>query len=131
VVPDRSVIAGIRRVVLVVAAIAVPTALISLLFGLGAGTDVWSALATGFYVVGAMLMVVGVLSGVRGPLRSATPNDPAEAASLFGMGLGRRRVRKATDEERRETVFGAVLFLTLGLALVVLGVVADPKNELF
>jgi hypothetical protein len=77
-----------------------------------------------------MLMVVGVLSGARGPLRSASPNDPAEAAGLFGMGLGRRRVRKASDEERREAVSGAVLFLLLGLTLVVLGVLADAESEL-
>jgi hypothetical protein len=77
-----------------------------------------------------MLMVVGVLSGARGPLRSASPNDPSEAASIFGMGLGRRRLRKATDEERREAVSGAMLFLVLGLLLVVLGVVADSKAKL-
>ena len=121
---------GIRRGLLILVAIAVPTALISLLLGLASDMAVQSALATGFYVVGAMLMIVGVLSGARGPLRSASPNDPAEAASLFGAGLGRRRVRKATDEERREAVFGAMLFLVLGLVLVVLGVVADSKMKL-
>ncbi len=123
-------IEGIRRGVLIFAAIAVPTAVVSLLLGLAAGTAVRSALATGFYVVGAMLMVVGVLSGARGPLRAASPEDPAEAAGLFGMGLGRRRLRKASDEERREAVFGAMLFLVLGLMLVALGVVADAENEL-
>lgn len=123
-------IEGIRRGLLILAAIAVPTALISLLLGLASGMAVGSALATGFYVVGAMLMVVGVLSGARGPLRSARPDDPGEAASLFGMGPGRRRLRKATDEERREAVFGAMLFLVLGLVLVTLGVVADSEMKL-
>jgi uncharacterized membrane protein len=89
-----------------------------------------SAVATGFYVVGALLMIVGVLLGARGPLRSASPDDPGEAAALFGAGLGRRRLRKATDEERREAVSGAVLFLLLGLVLVVLGVLADAESEL-
>jgi hypothetical protein len=74
---------------------------------------------------------VGVLSGARGPLRSASPNDPGEAASLFGASLGRRRLRKATDEERRDSVFGAMLFLFIGLVLVALGVVADAESELF
>jgi hypothetical protein len=124
------VITGLRRSLQILAAIAVPTALISLLFGLAAGTGVRSAVATGFYVVGAMLMIVGVLSGARGPLRAASPEDPGEAAALFGMGLGRRRLRKATDDERREAVFGAVLFLVLGLMLVVLGVLADAESEL-
>ena len=124
-------IEGIRRGRLILAAIAVPTALVSLLLGLASAMAVRSALATGFYVVGAMLMLVGVLSGARGPLRSVSPNDPTEAASLFGMGRGRRRLRKATDEERREAVFGAMLFLVLGLVLVALGVVADSESELF
>jgi hypothetical protein len=123
-------IAGLRRGLLILAAIAVPTALISLLIGLGSGLAVRSAVATGFYVVGAMLMIVGVLSGARGPMRAASPNDPGAAAALFGMGLGRRRLRKATDDERREAVSGAVLFLVLGLMLVVLGVFADTKSEL-
>lgn len=122
---------GIRRGLLILAAIAVPTALVSLLLGLASGMAVQSALATGFYVVGAMLMLVGVLSGARGPLRSTSLNDPGEAASLFGMGPGRRRLRKATDEERREAVFGAMLFLVLGLVLVALGVVADSESQLF
>jgi hypothetical protein len=123
-------IEGIRRGLLIFAAIAVPTALISLLLGLASDMAVGSALATGFYAVGAMLMIVGVLSGARGPLRSASQNDPAEAASLFGMGLGRRRLRKATDDERRDAVFGAMLFLVLGLVLVALGVVADSETKL-
>jgi hypothetical protein len=123
-------IAGIRRALLILAAIAVPTALVSLLFGLASGMAARSAVATGFYVVGAMFMVVGVLSGARGPLRSASPNDPGEAAALFGAGFGRRRLRKASDEERREAVSGAVLFLVLGLVLVVLGVLADAESEL-
>lgn len=124
------VIAGIRRGLLILAAIAVPTAVVSLLLGLAAGTAVQRALATGFYVVGAMLMLVGVLSGARGPLRAAPPGDGGDESPLFGMGLGRRRLRKATDEERREAVFGAMLFLFLGLVLVALGAVADAEIKL-
>ena len=123
-------IAGIRRGLLILAAIAAPTAVVSMLLGLAAGTAVQQALATGFYVVGAMLMLVGVLSGARGPLRAAPPDDAGDEPSLFGMGPRRRRLRKATDEERREAVFGAMLFLFLGLALVALGAVADAEIQL-
>ena len=77
-------IAGIRRGLLILAAIAVPTAVVSLLLGLAAGTAVQSALATGFYVVGAMLMLVGVLSGARGPLRAEPSGDAGDASPLFG-----------------------------------------------
>jgi hypothetical protein len=133
------VLAGIRRGLLILAAIAVPTALLSVLLGLAAGGSVQRALATGFYLVGAMLMVVGLLSGARGPFRPApledagdaeTPSD-AEASPLFGMGFRRRRLRTATGEERRDAVFGAVLFLVLGLVLVALGALADSEIDLF
>lgn len=126
-------IEGVRRGLLILVAIVVPTVFVSLLVGLGSDLPIRNAVATGFYVVGAMLMVVGVLSGARGPLRSAPQDDSteaAEAASVFGGGFGRRRLRKATDDERREAVSGAVLFLVLGLLLVVLGVLADTQNEL-
>ena len=123
-------IAGIRRGLLIFGAIAVPTAVVSLLLGLATGTAVQRALATGFYIVGAMLMLLGVLSGARGPLRAAPAGDAGDASPLFGMGLGRRRLRTATGEERREAVFGALLFLVLGLILVALGAVAEAGIEL-
>lgn len=122
-------LAGIRRALLILLAIAAPTAVFSLLLGLAAGTPVSRALATGFYLVGASIMVVGILSGVRGPVR-ATGTGDADPASLFGLGFGRRRLRKATDEERQDARSTAVLFLVLGLALVALGVVADAEVEL-
>ena len=124
-------LAGIRRALLILATISAPTAVFSLLLGLGLGTPVSRSLATGFYIVGSVLMLVGVLAGVRGPLRTMeAPSDAAAPASLFGLGGGPRRVRKATDEERRDAVSTTLLFLVLGLVLVAFGVVADAETEL-
>ena len=122
-------LAGIRRALLILTSIAAPTAVFSALIGLAAGTAVTDALATGFYIVGALIMVVGVLSGVRGPLRSESVSD-TDAGSVLGLGFGPRRLRKATDEERRDSVSTAVLFLVLGFVLVAFGVVADSEVEL-
>jgi hypothetical protein len=124
------VLAGIRRALIILTSIAAPTAVLSALIALAAGTPVTDALATGFYIVGALIMTVGVLSGVRGPLRSAPVSD-TDAGSQLGLGFGPRRLRKATDEERRDAVSTAVLFLVLGFVLVAFGVVADSEVELF
>jgi hypothetical protein len=132
------VIAGLRRGLFILAAIAIPTAIFSVLLGLAAGAAVQRTLATGFYLVGAMLMVVGLLSGARGPFRPAPPDpvgdaempDDSDASPLFGTGFRRRRLRTATDEERRDAVFGALLFLILGLVLVALGAIADAEVDL-
>jgi hypothetical protein len=123
------VLAGIRRALIILTSIAAPTAVFSALIGLAAGTGVTHALATGFYIVGALIMIVGVLSGVRGPLRSEPLSD-TDAGSVLGLGFGPRRLRKATDEERRDAVSTAVLFLVLGFVLVAFGVVADSEVEL-
>ena len=124
-------LAGVRRTLQILVGIAAPTALVSLLLGLALGTPATRALATGFYLVGCLIMVVGILSGVRGPVRS-TPTTEAEApaASLFGLGFAPRRLRKATEDERRDALSTAVLFLFLGLLLVVFGVIADPRAKL-
>jgi hypothetical protein len=101
---------------------------VSLLLGLAFGAPALRALAAGFYLVGSLIMVVGILSGVRGPVRStSSESDPG---SLFGMGASPRRLRKATEEERRDAFATAVLFLILGLVLVSLGAAADTEVDL-
>ena len=123
-------VAGIRRILLILASISALTAALSLLAGLAAGGSLARALATGFYLVGAFLMIAGLLSGVRGPMRSVGTSDRAPALTLFGLGLTARGLRRATHEERHDTLFTAVLFLGLGLVLVAVGVAADPNVEL-
>jgi hypothetical protein len=123
------VLAGVRRTLQILLGISVPTALVSLLLGLALGTPVTRALATGFYLVGSLIMVVGLLSGVRGPVRS-TPTEES-AASLFGLGFAPRRLRKATEDERRDALSTAILFLLLGLVLIAFGVIADAEVDLF
>jgi len=124
------VLAGIRRILLILASISALTAAVSLLGALAAGASPGRALATGFYLVGAFLMIAGVLSGARGPLRAAGTSDRAPALTLFGFGVTARALRKASHEERHDTLVTAVLFLGLGLALVAVGVAADPNVEL-
>jgi uncharacterized membrane protein len=119
-----------RRIVVLVAVVAAITAAVSLAAGalLGAGLD--RSLATGFYVVGCFLIVLGFFAGLRGPLRPRSADDEDErdaVGGLFGIGISARGVRKATREERADSLATAWLFLAIGAALIALGVLFDPR----
>ena len=121
---------GIRRIVGVVVAVSVTTAVLSLLAGLAVGAALGPSVATGFYLVGAFFLVAGVAVGARGPVRPKAPDEQNPPLTLFGLGIGFRGLRAATDEERRESVALTWLFLGLGVALIAFGVVADSGVEL-
>jgi hypothetical protein len=118
--------AGIRRLALLVAVVFGGTVLVSGFFGLVSGGNLGTAVATGSYLVGSLLIVVGVLVGVRGPLRSEASGD----AGLFGLGFARRRVRRASDDERHDTVVSAAVFVALGFTLVLFGIAVDSTVHL-
>jgi hypothetical protein len=46
------------------------------------------------------------------------------------FGVGRGRVRSATGEEQRESVRVSALVISLGMGLLILGIVADTENQL-
>jgi hypothetical protein len=62
--------------------------------------------------------------GNRGPLRHDRKDE--DKPSLIP-----RAVRKATPEERRESVNVSVLFIVIGLGLILLGAVSDSAHKLF
>jgi hypothetical protein len=117
--------AGFRRLAIVFAAILAATVAVSALLGLAAGGDVRRAIAVGLYAVGAMILAGCFIIGARGPLRGQTRSG--ETTSLVGA----RRVRRATEDERSESVKTALLLFALGLALVVLGSLIDPAHTTF
>ena len=122
---------GVRRMLAIVAGVSAVTLVVSLLGALALGSDLARAVATGFYLAGAFFIVVGVFSGVRGPVRPGKTDEEAPAAvGLFGIGLSYRGVRTATATERQDALVTAVLFLGLGVTLIVFGVLADSQVEL-
>jgi hypothetical protein len=125
-------LAAARRFAGLLGAIAAIVALLSLLGGLALGSGAAHAVVTGFYVVGAFLLVVGVFAGVRGPLRpKAGEEDGRDAVGgLFGIGIFSRGIRTATVEERRDSRSTTWLFFTLGLCLILLGVLVDGRATL-
>ena len=96
----------------------------ALLFGLLLGAALGRAVSLGFYLVGCFLMIAGFFVGNRGPVR-AKDDRPA----LFFLPSHRRRW--ATREETEAAINDSAIFVALGFALILLGVAADSRHELF
>jgi hypothetical protein len=122
----RSVLlAAAKRFVLLLAGVAAGTAVLSLGLGLLLGSSVSRSISVGFYVVGSFLLISGFFVGNRGPVR--VKGDPGVA--LFGF-FRNRRLRWATGQEQIESLSLSVVFVALGVALIVLGVVTDTRYTL-
>lgn len=99
--------------------------------GLLLGADVARSIAVGFYVVGSFLLVAGFFVGNRGPVRlHGGDTDVSTGAGMFGIGLAGRRLRWATPEENQEAMASSGVFVALGFALIVIGVLADSRVQL-
>ena len=122
-------IRGLRRlavvVVLCVGLTAAGSALIGLLIG-----SLDRSLVLGFYLVGCFFMVAGFFVGNRGPARVKS-EEPGASATPFGVFSGSRRLRWATLGEQEETINSSAVFVTLGIILVVVGVLLDSRHALF
>jgi hypothetical protein len=110
-------VAGMRRFSTILGGVALGTGVISLFVGFVAGADLTRSLAIGYYLVGATLLIGGFFVGNRGPVR-AKRNQPIP---LFGT----RFVRWATAEELDEAINTSAVYVSLGFALILVGVLAD------
>ena len=117
--------AAARRFAVVLVAISAGTALISYLLGLATGSTANRSISLGFYVVGSFLLVAGFFVGNRGPVR--VKGDPG--VGVLGI-FRNRRLRWATGQEQFESLSLSVVFVVLGIALIVLGVVTDTRYSL-
>jgi hypothetical protein len=113
--------AAARRFLTLLAAIAAGTALVSLVLGLLLGASIDRSVSVGLYLIGSFLLVAGFFIGNRGPARL---KDEAVAP------LGPRRVRWATREERVLALNDSAIFVSIGLALIVLGLLVDSRMRL-
>lgn len=123
--------AAARRIVFLLALATGVTALFSLLVGLALGTSVSRALSVGFYLVGCFLLVAGFFVGNRGPARfKGDETEGGAVGGMFGVGIGGRRLRWATPEEREEALSNSAVFVALGFVLILVGVIADSRVAL-
>ena len=124
-------LAALRRFAVLLAGTAAGTCAVSLAVGLLLGSTVSRSVSVGLYLVGSFLLVAGFFVGNRGPARLRGAEDEGGAmGGMFGLGGGRRRLRWATIEEREEALSNSAIFVVLGLALILLGVLADTRVKL-
>jgi hypothetical protein len=100
----------------------------SLALGLVVGSDVARSLSVGFYLMGSFLLVSGFFIGNRGPVR---PHGDDPGVPFFGPVMRHRMLRWATPEEREESLSLSVVFVALGVVLILFGVVADTRYNLY
>lgn len=117
--------AAVRRFFLVAFGVAAATALVSVAAGALAGSDLDRSVSLGLYIVGSLLLVGGFFMGNRGPFRPR--GEDASSLPLFGP----RRVRRATPAEREEAINTSAVFVSVGFVLILLGIAADSRFELF
>ena len=120
---------ALRRLVLLMLGTVALTVVLSLSFGLLAGGSVTRALVLGFYLTGCFLLICGFFVGNRGPTR--VKSEEAGPVVVPLMGIGSRRLRWASLREQNETINSSAVFISLGLVLVLLGIVLDSRQSLF
>ena len=123
-----TLLAALRRLVLVVLGASALTAFASVLVGLLIGASLDRALALGFYLVGCFLLVTAFFVGNRGPAR--VKSETAEGGGMFPY-FGTRHMRWATLNEQEDALNSSGVFVILGFALVIIGALIDSHHSLF
>lgn len=120
--------AALRRIVLLLAGALVVVSGVSLLLGLALGASPARSVSLGLMLVGCFLLVSGFFVGNRGPVRLKNEDAPTAAGPFV---FGNRLVRWATPSERDETMNLSAVFVSVGFALILIGLAADPRYTLF
>jgi anaerobic C4-dicarboxylate transporter len=121
--------AALPRILAVLAVVLGGTAAVAATLGALAGKNIAHSLATGYYVVGAAVLVGSFVMGSRGPWRSEVMAQEPELAAYRTR--TRRRRRRASAEERAESKRSSVGLFVLGIAIVLLGALIDPSRRAF
>jgi hypothetical protein len=126
--------AALPRILALIAVVLGGTSAVAAVAGALTGRSIAHALATGYYVVGAAILVGSFVLGSRGPFRSEVEDLNAEnwggQPATYRVRTRRRR-RKATPQERAESKRSSVGLFVLGVALVLLGALIDPTRRAF
>ena len=123
--------AAARRIVVLFGSAVVAIGLVSGLIGLALGSSFWRASATGLYLVGSFLIVLGVFNGLRGPVRPKGGDEEREPiGGILGFGIFSGGIRAASADERADARATTWLFLALGIAMFIVGAILDPRTDL-
>ena len=118
--------AALRRLVVLLLAVAGGTAVVSLLLGLLFGAGVSRSVSLGFYGVGSFVLIMGFFVGNRGPAR--VKGDTGGGV----LGFARNRtIRWASGDEQAESLNLSFGLVAVGVLLIVLGGLTDTRYALF
>jgi hypothetical protein len=120
-------LAGLRRFGLLLAVVAGTTAVIAAAVGAASGTSVDRSVAVGFYLVGVIAFILGVHVATRPPVRGREGGGVRETAVPWRI----RGVRWAERRELEEAINSSAVLVTLGAALVVIGIAVDGRHSFF
>jgi hypothetical protein len=124
----RRLVEGLRRFGFITGAVAACTTVLSVILGLLIGGSVLRSLAIGFYLVGALCLTLGFFFGTRPPVRQ--DSSAGMFGSFFGAFYGHGAVRFASPEEREDAISSSAVFVTLGIVLLLFGVLFDRRHPL-
>lgn len=128
---------GLRRLVVFLVVVFALTAAVSLPIGALAHANLARALADGFYVAGAAMLVGSFVLGLRGPLRSEWGEGQAGETQARETPLRRsaflmpRLIRRTTVDERLDARRSSVALFLFGLVLILIGAGFDPARNAF
>lgn len=129
--PARPLVAAGRRLLLLFGGAVLVTVAASAAVGAALGGGAIRSAATGLYLVGCFLILLGVLAGLRGPVRPrGTDEEQQPLGGLFGFGIFATGIRTASADERADARSTSWLFLALGATMIVAGVLVDPRTSL-
>jgi hypothetical protein len=126
---------GLRRLSILFLVIFGLTCLVSLAIGALAHANLARAVADGFYVTGAAVLVASFILGMRGPLKPEWGEGEGDEGPIPpGGGLGMlmpRAIRRTTADERIDARKSSIALFALGLALILIGAGFDPSRHAF
>jgi hypothetical protein len=122
---------ALKRVAILLAVIVGLTVAVSLVLGALAHASLLRALADGFYIAGAAVLVGSLVIGMRGPMRTEWREGSGDELPATRSVLLPRKIRRTTPDERTEARRNSVALFALGLALVLIGAGFDPSRHAF
>jgi hypothetical protein len=114
---------GARRFIVILAVLAGITAAGAWILTELAGWNANRVIASAFDLVGSFLLVIGFVVGNRGPARLK-----GEGGMPF---FGPRHVRWADADEREAAMADSAVFVSVGVAMIIIGIAIDSRYRLY
>ncbi len=122
---------GLRRLLIVFVVIFALTSAVSVAIGALAHGNLEHALADGFYVAGAAVLIGSFIFGLRGPLRPDWGEGQEAEMPPRRAGIMPRAIRRTTFDERTDARRSSLALFALGLLLILIGAGFDPSRNAF